>query len=239
MDSLRRGTGRSSVVLGLAALLAAGCGGEAPEEGAAAPTLRTRSEVSTAATAADPHVLHRTLAFTQCADCHSAHGGMMGTALIGFGPRAYAAGQPAPTFDPAAKTCSNVACHMVPAGNFTYYFPGGDGEVVETTVGYGGVPVTTPPWNQALSGACRACHTAPPTPSRGAWHSGFHGNTAAAALNACSLCHPDVVLTTTGELALSTATNCGPLRNQPCAALHRNGAVDVQPRWKSSCFGCH
>jgi hypothetical protein len=225
-------------VLGLAVLLAAGCGGEAPEE-AAPRTLRPAAEVSEAATAADPHILHRTVALTVCGDCHASHGGMMGTALIGFGARAVVPGLPAPSFDRVAKTCSNVACHMVPAGDFTYYFPGGDGEPVETTVGYGGVPVTTPPWNQALSGACRACHTAPPTPSRGAWHSGFHGGSSSAQLNACSLCHPDVVLTTTGELALSTATNCGPLRNQSCAALHRDGWVDVQPRWKSSCFGCH
>jgi predicted CxxxxCH...CXXCH cytochrome family protein len=223
--------------MGIAVVLASGCGGEAPEMDAPA-AIRSRSEVSTAATAMDPHTLHRTLAATQCADCHSSHGGMMGTALISFGPRAILPGQPAPSFSPTAKTCSNVACHMVPAGTYTFWFPGGDGEPMEFIVSYGGVPVTTPSWGSALSGACRACHASPPSPSSGAWHSGFHGGTASAALNACSLCHPNVVVLN-GELAISTAMNCGPMRNQSCAALHRNGVVDMSPKFKSSCFGCH
>jgi hypothetical protein len=41
----------------------------------------------------------------------------------------------------------------------------------------------------------------------------MHGETGAT-LNACTLCHPK-------------------------SALHGSGVVDVTPRWKSSCFGCH
>jgi hypothetical protein len=148
MDSLSRRTGRVAVAVGITALLATGCGGEAPEV-EAGPALRERLEVSTAATAMDPHTLHRTLAGTYCSDCHVAHNAMgMGLYLLSFGPRAIAAGQPAPVYN-ADKTCSNVACHMVPAGEFTYWFPGGDGEPSESIVKYGGVPVTTPAWYSA------------------------------------------------------------------------------------------
>ena len=214
MTNLRSGRllATSLLILG-ASLWLSGCGSEVPVAEGEAPRVLATPREAGLAVPADPHVLHRTAASTTCADCHAAHGGMMGTALISLGARAVAPWRPAPSFDPVAKTCSNVACHMVPAGTFTYWFVGGDGEPVENTVNYGGVPVTTPPWSQAMSGACRACHGSPPSPYAGVWHSGFHGGTSAT-LNACTLCHPNT-------------------------ALHGNGVVDVAPRWKASCFGCH
>jgi hypothetical protein len=140
------------------------------------------------------------------------------------------------------KTCSSVACHSVPAGTFTYStYDWGTEEVVWVSVPYGGgASQTTPSWYTTGGSSCTACHPLPA--SNYTWHSGYHGGTASN--NSCQLCHPDAVGVTgpggvvTG-VALSTATNCGPARNQPCAALHANGAMDVTPRWSSSCFGCH
>jgi hypothetical protein len=58
-------------------------------------------------------------------------------------------------------------------------------------------------------------------------------------MNDCTLCHAGVS-TQGGVLALSTATNCGAGGTAgSCAALHRNGALDVTPKWTSICFGCH
>jgi hypothetical protein len=128
---------------------------------------------------------------------------------------------------------------MVPAGTYQYWFIGGDGELALNEVAYGGVPVTTPPWPNAMAGRCIACHGSPPSPPAGVWHSGMHGNTTSAAFNDCALCHPDAT-TSGGEPSLSTATNCGPNGTTgSCAALHNNGVVDVRPKWRSTCFGCH
>lgn len=217
------------VVSALLALSLAGCGQDVPPTGEAQSAL---------VAPADPHLTHRVNGGTTCNDCHCRGTGCVSpnVYLLSFSPRAIAPGRPLPTFDLATQTCSNVACHMVPAGTFTYWSVGGDGEPVEAQVSYGGVPVTTPAWDSATTGSCRACHTAPPTPSAGAWHSGLHGSSAA--MNECSLCHPDVVRVD-GELQISTASTCGPAGNAPCAALHRDGVVDVAPRWSSRCFGCH
>jgi predicted CxxxxCH...CXXCH cytochrome family protein len=227
---------RSYVVAGpvvaicaLLALSLGGCGQETSLEGEAGANL---------VVAVDSHLTHRVNGGTTCNDCHCTGAGCVSpnVHLLAFAPRAIAPGRPLPTFDLATQTCSNVACHMVPAGTFTYWSMGGDGEPAEAQVSYGGVPVTTPNWDSATTGSCRACHTAPPSPAAGAWHSGQHGSTAA--MNDCSLCHPDVVLVN-GALEISTATTCGPTRTASCAALHRNGVVDVTPRWSSRCFGCH
>lgn len=223
--SCRVSTALSAV---LASLFAAGCGVEGD-------TTREPEEVLTVSSAAltpiDPHALHMTTGGAQCTDCH------VGGALHAFGPVAYAPGQPAPSFDLVTRTCSNVACHMVPAGVYTIAtWDWGLEEVIYYPVSYGGVPVTTPPWDAATTGGCIACHGDPPSPPAGVWHSGRHG--LAGAMNECSLCHRDVVRID-GVLALSSATNCGPTRTESCAALHRNGTVDVMPTWKTVCFGCH
>jgi hypothetical protein len=134
-------------------------------------------------------------------------------------------GNPLPSFDATAKTCSSIACHGVPAGTFSYYFPGGDGEPVLNTVTYGGAIVPTPSWYTTGLG-CGACHSNPPR--NGAWHSGYHGGQGPTGpRNQCQFCHSDA----TGSSGLGTTiTN---------PALHANGTVEVQARFTSSCFGCH
>jgi predicted CxxxxCH...CXXCH cytochrome family protein len=162
-----------------------------------------------------------------CSVCHKVGGRL---AFDRNGP-AYAAGNPAPTFDATAKTCSNVACHGVPAGTYSYYFPGGDGEPVLNTVNIiGNLAGTTPSWYSAGAAACGACHGNPP--HNGAvvytWHSGYHGGQGpTGANNQCQLCHPDA----TGTNGIGTTiTN---------PSMHGNGTFDVQARFRSQCFGCH
>jgi hypothetical protein len=190
----------------------------------------------------------------ECKECHYIGG------RLAFKPGGLAflpAPSPRPYFNADTNTCSNIACHYVKPGTFTYSFPGGDGEPVQNTVPYGGgTPQPTPDW-YATGASCGACHRSPPyapSPPYDAnqpytWHSGYHGGFLAD--NNCQFCHPDAVGTFTGfstsippqpvwvGLGLSTATNCGPARNQPCAALHANGGLNVQATFSSRCFGCH
>jgi hypothetical protein len=126
-------------------------------------------------------------------------------------------------------SCSSVACHGVPAGTFSYYFPDGSGEAALNTVEFGGTYVETPIWGSTGS-SCTACHGNPPmTGSNGSniWHSGRHAGGPTAASNQCQFCHPSA--SGTGGRG-TTITN---------PALHGNGRVEVQVRFKSSCFGCH
>lgn len=165
-------------------------------------------------------------------DCRTCHriGGRL--AFDRSGP-AYGAGLPAPSFDAASKTCSNVACHGVPAGTFSYYFPGGDGEPVLNTVSYGGTSAgQTPSWYATGASGCKACHGDPPaTGSNGSnvWHSGYHGGGGPSSpQNQCQFCHPD---------ASSPGNGIGDTITNP--SLHANGTVNVQATFKTSCFGCH
>lgn len=163
-----------------------------------------------------------------CAVCHKVAGKL---AFDKAGP-AYSTTGPAPTFDPAAKTCSNVACHSVPPGTFSYYFPDGDGTPVLNTVTYGGgAPRPTPSWYATGAIACAACHDNPPkygSSGSNVWHSGYHGGQGpTGTYNQCQFCHPDA----TGSNGAGTAiTN---------ASLHANGVANVQARFTSACFGCH
>lgn len=164
-----------------------------------------------------------------CKVCHKVGGRLV---FDKAGP-AYAVGKPVPSFDATAKTCSNIACHGVPEGTFSYYFPGGDGEPELKTVTYGGTTsMTTPSWYSTGGAACTACHGNPP--SRGSsgantWHSGYHGGAGPTSpLNQCQFCHPDA--SSPGNSIGDTITN--PL-------LHANGSVNVQAVFKISCFNCH
>jgi hypothetical protein len=66
-----------------------------------------------------------------CSVCHKVAGRLV---FDKTGP-AYATGYPNPTFDATAKTCTNVACHRVPPGTFSYYFGvDGNGDPVLYTV---------------------------------------------------------------------------------------------------------
>jgi predicted CxxxxCH...CXXCH cytochrome family protein len=123
------------------------------------------------------------------------------------------------------KTCSNIACHGISAGTYSYYFPGGDGEPELKTVTYDGSVAVTPLWNSTGAG-CTACHGNPP--SANAWHSGYHGNQGpSGAYNQCQFCHPDA----TGSNGHGTAiTNL---------SQHADRIINVQVAFKSSCFGCH
>ncbi len=164
-----------------------------------------------------------------CRVCHKVGGRL---AFDRNGP-AYKTGYPAPVFDASTKSCSNVACHTVPPGTFSYYFPGGDGEPVLTTVSYGGgVPRVTPSWYATGAIGCSACHDNPPkngSSGSNSWHSGFHGGQGpTGAYNQCQLCHPDA--SSPGNGAGDTITSF---------TLHVNGTVNVQAVFKSSCFGCH
>ncbi len=131
---------------------------------------------------------------------------------------------PLPGFDINAKTCSNISCHGMYSGTFSYYFPGGDGEPELRTVSYAGSGGSTPAWYSSGAG-CSACHGNPPR--NGTWHSGYHAGVPTSASNQCQFCHPDA----SGSNGLGTTiTN---------PALHANGTVEVQARFTSSCFGCH
>lgn len=165
-----------------------------------------------------------------CKVCHKVGGRLT---FDKSGP-AYAAGKSAPTFDAVSKTCANIACHGVPAGTFSYYFPGGDGEPELITVSYGGAAATgpTPSWYSTGASGCTACHGDPPANgSNGSntWHSGYHGGQGpSGAYNQCQFCHPD---------ASSPGNGIGDTITNP--SLHANGTVNVQATFKSACFGCH
>ena len=58
-----------------------------------------------------------------CTTCHRVGGRL---AFDPAGP-AYGTGTPSPSFDATAKTCSNVACHGVPAGHLQLRSSGNDG----------------------------------------------------------------------------------------------------------------
>jgi len=161
----------------------------------------------------------------ECQVCHYV-GGVLCFDVNG---PAVSPGNPLPSFDATAKTCSNIACHGVPAGTFSYYFPGGDGEPVLNTVTYGGNTVPTPSW-YATGLGCGACHPNPPrngSSGSNVWHSGYHAGGPTTAPNQCQFCHPDA--SGTGGLG-TTITN---------PTLHANGIVNVQATFRSTCFGCH
>jgi hypothetical protein len=164
----------------------------------------------------------------ECRVCHYVGGVLM------FDPNglAVALGKPLPSFDPNTKTCSNIACHGVPAGSFSYYFPDGTGEpALNTVTVFGNSGGSTPSWYAAGGGACGSCHANPPkygTDGSNVWHSGYHGGQGpTGARNQCQFCHPDAS-GTNGQG--TTITN---------PSLHGNGAYDVVARFTSTCFGCH
>lgn len=189
------------------------------------------------------HAEHSSFA---CATCHQCGGTLSFDASI--------AGTTA-VFDASAKNCSNVACHAVPAGTFTYNkYDWGTEEVYQVTVPYGGSQGSASANWYAESGAsCGACHGYPPKYNGGAypWHSGMHGSGIQNG-NACQLCHPDAsgayvyggppsYVGTSGGLisACEPYTYCSAPGTITNSSLHGNGTLDVSPRFTSVCFGCH
>jgi hypothetical protein len=163
-----------------------------------------------------------------CKVCHKVGGRLV---FDKTGP-AYAAGKPAPGFDATAKTCSNVACHGVPAGTFTITSIDGNGDPYDTVLTvYGNTAAATPSW-YVTGSTCTGCHPNPPrngTNGSNVWHSGYHGNQGPTGVdNQCQFCHPDASSPNDG--IGDTITN---------TTLHANGVVNVQATFKSTCFNCH
>lgn len=216
---MQRSTHLHLAALATALALAAACGVDPrlPEQsgpgGAPRSQALVASEVLATGAACTPNGAHGKHATYSCTTCHVCGG------VLQFDPTgpAVAAGKPAPSFDATAKTCSNVACHGVPTGTFSYYFPDGNGDPELKIVNYGGTQglLTTASWYASGTATCASCHGYPPQETGGAWHSGLHGGQSGGALNACTLCHPGA------------------------PGSRHNGALDVQPEFKSSCFGCH
>ena len=189
-----------------------------------------------------------------CSVCHKVAG------TLSFDPAgpAYNANYGNPTFDATAKSCSNVACHTVAPGTFSYYFPGDETDAdgypipVLKTVHYGGgTPPPTPSWYATGSVACSACHGNPPangSDGSNAWHSSYHANNQNVGSinpNACELCHNDPTRPygTWVPIALSAVGTDGNYHgyqiNSAAAAQHANGIATVQAKFVSQCFGCH
>jgi len=168
-----------------------------------------------------------------CETCHRVDWAN-GLGLIWFdnpNSPAIGAGMPAPVFNEANATCSNIACHSMPAGlTFSYYFPDGTGQPVLNTVNIVSNPsAATPNWNTTGAG-CAACHGNPPvngSSGSNLWHSGQHA-TGIPGANECQFCHPD---------ASSPGNGIGDTITDP--SLHANGAINVQATFKSACFSCH
>ena len=215
----------------VAAALTASCGEGIPQQGGAldrgSSARLTQDEVLPTGATCTPTGAHGKHAGYDCKVCHLC-GGVL--AFDPLGP-AVSPGLAAPAFDAAAKTCSNVACHGMYAGTFSFYFPGGDGEPELITVAYEGNGGSTPSWYSSGAG-CTACHGNPPAnaPVFGAytWHSGHHGNQLpTGTMNQCQLCHPDA----TGSGGFGTAITD--------RTRHANGSVDVAGKFTNACFGCH
>jgi hypothetical protein len=221
----------------LVVIFVAACGEQDPGAGglrsASAPL--TQGEVLPTGQACTANGAHLKHAFTSCTTCHVCGGVLQfdqnGPAVL---PGASAAAGNLPTFDATQKTCTNVACHSVKPGTFSYYFPGGDGEPVLNTVSYGGAPRPTPSWYATGAVGCTTCHDDPPrngSTGSNVWHSGFHGGQGpTGAYNQCQFCHPD---------ASSPGNGIGDTIVTANASMHANGAINVQATFTSACFSCH
>jgi len=203
----------------------------------------TQSQVCPDGQVCAPTGAHQKHANFDCKACH-AYGGWLAFQNPGPAYLPGSTGTPsAPSFNATTKTCSNVACHSVPAGTFTYWFPY-DGENLEqNTVPYGGSgSAITPSW-YATGAGCTACHDLTYQGTRYTWHSGYHGNPSIAGMNACATCHLDATGTilpggALDNAAINTATNCPPGAVTPCASYHANQVLNVTPKW-GNCGPCH
>jgi hypothetical protein len=242
------------------ALIGVGCGEEAGGTADQLPAAAldrpaaalTGPQCTTAPDKVGAHPKHAGYA---CSVCHQVGGALC---FDPAGP-AVKAGAPAPTFDFTLKTCSNVACHGVPAGTYSYYFPGNetdpDGYPIPElkTVNYGGtMAASTPSW-YATGAGCTACHGNPPangSDGSNAWHSGNHAGSQNFSMggglvlnaNQCELCHNRLQGSTYSPIAQSAV---GPPDGKYhgtailIPALHGDGAVSVVARFRPACFGCH
>jgi len=243
-----------AAIAGLAILVAPGCGTEEPVDLGQlgkAPAIAKGSAALTgpACVPTGAHAKHGAYA---CSVCHTVGGSL----CFDLNGPAKIAGGPDPSFDFAAKTCSNIACHGVPSGTYSYYFPGnedndGDGypdPELKTVTIRGNPAGTTPSWYVTGPAGCAACHPNPPTNGTDGsnnWHSGFHANrtnVGPTPANACELCH-NIPTNVNIPIALSAPDSNGYYRaysiNSAGAAYHSNGTFNISARFRSQCFGCH
>ncbi|GFO60518.1 hypothetical protein GMST_28430 [Geomonas silvestris] len=190
------------------------------------------------------HTIHQNY-MNDCDACHKVTSSFIvsGTFFKDSAKPAFQPGGPAPLFTKSGAwnnpktaepaTCSNIACHNVPAGNFTYYiWDWGLDEAVPVTIQYGGMSSATAKWLYDNASNCDSCHGSPPKNYSYVWHSGQHGNSMIGANN-CETCHPDAKSSTTvdGKTILSNYVTA--------PSQHANGTVDVVAKYTSKCFGCH
>ena len=190
------------------------------------------------------HTKHQNF-MNDCKACHNITSSFIvsGTFFKDSSKGAFLPGGPAPVFTksgawnnpktPEAATCSNIACHNVPAGTYTYYiYDWGIDDVVPVTVNYGGMSSAKAQWVDNAASNCNSCHGNPPTTYSYIWHSGLHGNGMIGANN-CETCHPDAKSSTTAD-GKTIVSNYITTPSQ-----HGNGTVDVVAKYTSKCFGCH
>ena len=189
------------------------------------------------------HTKHQTF-MNDCRACHNLTNSFMasGTFFKDSSKGAFLSGGPNPVFVPSgswsspktnvAASCSNIACHNIPAGTFTYYiWDWGIDESVPVTVNYGGMSSALALWQDNAATNCKSCHAIPPY-ARNVWHSGSHGNYMIG-INNCETCHPDAKsnIAPDGKTILSNYITA--------PSQHANGTVDVVAKYTSKCFGCH
>jgi hypothetical protein len=220
---------------------------------AAGTTRLTPDEVlvtgaCTTSDATGAHAKHD--AFNTANNCKICHvfGGIL---CFNINGPAVSPGQPLPSFDATSKTCSNVACHGVRAGTYSYYMPGNDmdenGDPIPElrTVPYGGTMVSTPSW-YATGVVCTACHGNPPSYGGNyyLWHSGGHAAGqnlgGGPGPNDCELCHNDPTKPYPNYVPIAFSTNGHGYQINPAAASqHANGTATVYAKFKTICFLCH
>lgn len=239
----RKGRRYAVRLLMVAALLGAvACQQAAVAGGGEALTADHVVPTGQACTPTGKHLLHASFS---CATCHQAGGALCFDAAVAGATAA---------FDAVTKTCSSVACHGTTAGTFTYTsWDYSTDQPVSVSVPYGGSGGAQASWYAPSGGGCTACHGYPPTYNGVpyVWHSGQHGGGIPNG-NACQLCHPDATgayvsggppsyAGTSGGLIASCppATYCAAPGTITDPALHRNGVLNVSPRWSSACTGCH
>jgi hypothetical protein len=190
------------------------------------------------------HTKHQNF-MNDCKACHNLANSFIasGTFFKDSSKGAFLPGGPNPVFSPSgswrnprtndAATCSNIACHYVQPGNFTYYiWDWGIDASVPVTVNYGGMSSAVAKWVDDAVSNCNSCHGNPPTNNNYIWHSGSHGLTVVGANN-CETCHPDAKSNTTpdGRTIISNYITA--------PSQHANGTVDVVALYSSKCFTCH
>lgn len=190
------------------------------------------------------HTKHQSL-MNDCKACHDLTNSFRasGTFFKDSSKGAFLSGGPAPGFTPsgswsspktnAAASCSNIACHSIPAGTYSYYiWDWGIDESVPVEYYYGGMSTANALWQDNPATNCNSCHAIPPIATN-PWHSGRHAGAYSSATDNCETCHPDAksIRSPDGKTIISNYITA--------PSQHRNGTLDVVAKYKSPCFNCH